>query len=103
MTKTAKTAKKKAEQLQRAPRMPTDPVKLARWQAIKTAGGASHVGRVLGFTKGEAVRMWYVNRDPSAEHARKLVELSGGTVSLSQILPSAYSDLTVDELGYQPK
>lgn len=92
----------KAKPIERAPGMPTDPVRLARWQAIKAAGGASHVGRVLGFKKGEAVRLWYVDRDPTAEHARKLVELSGGAVTLAQILPGAFSGLTVAELGYAP-
>lgn len=86
-----------------APGMPTDPVRLARWQAIKAAGGASFVGRALGFKKGEAVRLWYVDRDPTAEQARKLVELARGTVSLAQVLPSAFAGLSVAELGYAPQ
>lgn len=86
-----------------APGMPTDPVRLARWQAIKAAGGASHVARVLGFKKGEAVRLWYVNREPTAEQARELVKLAGGVVTLAQVLPSAFADLTAAELGYTPQ
>lgn len=100
---TSKTPRKRAKPLQSAPGMPTDPVRLARWQAIKAAGGASHVGRALGFKKGEAVRLWYVDRDPTAEQARKLVELARGTVSLSQILPGAFANLTTAELGYTPR
>lgn len=83
--------------------MPNDPVRIARWQAIRAAGGASHVGRIMGYQKGEAVRLWYVNRDPTAEQARKLVEMSGGAVTLEQILPSAYGKLTKAELGYAPR
>jgi len=98
-----KAPRKRAKPLQAAPGMPTDPVRLARWQAIKAAGGASHVGRALGFKKGEAVRLWYVDRDPTAEQARKLVELARGTVSLSQILPTAFANLTAAELGYAPR
>ena len=93
---------KRDKALPMAEGMPTDPIRRARWQAIKAAGGASHVGRTLGFTKGEAVRLWYVDRDPTAEQARKLVQLSGGVVSLAQILPGAFADLTAAELGYQP-
>lgn len=85
-----------------APGIPTDPVRLARWQAIRAAGGATHVGRALGFSKGEPVRLWYVDRDPSAEQARQLVKLAPGVATLAQILPSAFADLTAAELGYQP-
>lgn len=102
-TTQSKTPRKRAKVLPAAPGMPTDPVRLARWQAIKAAGGASHVGRALGFKKGEAVRLWYVDRDPTAEQARKLVELARGTVSLAQILPGAFAGLTVAELGYTPQ
>ena len=98
-----KNARKRAKAMPSAPGMPTDPVRLARWQAIKAAGGASHVGRALGFKKGEAVRLWYVDRDPTAEQARKLVHLAGGVVSLAQVLPGAFDGLTVAELGYSPK
>lgn len=103
-TKNGTPAKRgKAEPLDLAPGMPTDPIKRARWQAIRAAGGASHVGRALGFKKGEAVRLWYVDRDPSAEQARKLVALSGGTATLAEILPSAFAGLTAAELGYAPE
>lgn len=88
--------------VQEAPGMPDDPVRRARWQAIRAAGGASHVGRAMGFKKGEAVRLWYVDRDPSAEQARQLVALSGGIVTLEQILPGTFGGLTVAELGYTP-
>lgn len=98
-----KTPRRKAKAPPTAPGMPTDPVRLARWQAIKAAGGASHVGRALGFKKGEAVRLWYVDRDPTAEQARQLVKLAGGVVSLAQVLPSAFGDLTTAELGYAPR
>lgn len=100
-TARGKRAKRKPE-LPMAAGMPTDPVRLARWQAIKAAGGASHVGRALGFKKGEAVRLWYVDRDPTAEQARKLVELSRNAVTLDQILPTAFAGLTVADLGYVP-
>jgi hypothetical protein len=94
--------KRKSDGIILAPGMPADPVRRARWIAIKAAGGASHVGRTMGFTKGEAVRLWYVNRDPTPEQARKLVQLSGGAATLQQILPAAFDQLTVAELGYQP-
>ena len=85
-----------------APGMPDDPVRRARWIAIKAAGGASHVGRALGFTKGEAVRLWYVDRDPTPKQARELVRMCAGAATLQQILPDAYDGLTVAELGYAP-
>jgi hypothetical protein len=97
------TSKTKNNALAAAPGMPTDPVLLARWQAIRAAGGASHVARELGYSKGEGVRLWYVNRDPTAEQARKLVQMAGGVVTLAQVLPSAYADLTAAELGYTPQ
>lgn len=103
---TARTTAGKAKRpkgLAIAPGMPTDPIRLARWQAIKASGGASYVGRALGFKKGESVRLWYVDRDPTAEQARKLVELSRGAATLAQILPAAFANLTTAELGYQPK
>lgn len=96
-------SRKRAKALPQNPGMPTDPVRLARWQAIKAAGGASYVGRVLGFKKGEGVRLWYVDRDPTAEQARKLIELSRGAATLEQILPGAFANLTAAELGYTPK
>lgn len=105
MTNTKPKAKR-AKAMQLAPGIPTDPTLLARWNAIKAAGGASHVARALGFKKGEAVRLWYVDREPTAEHARKLVELvklSGGSTTLAQILPGVYANLTAAELGYTPR
>ncbi len=102
-TTQSKTPRSRAKTQQAAPGMPTDPVRLARWQAIKAAGGASHVGRALGFKKGEAVRLWYVDRDPTAEQARQLVSLAGNVVTLAQVLPSAFAKLTAAELGYSPK
>lgn len=105
MSSTSKAAMKPARRakLQTAPGMPEDPVLRARWQAIKAAGGASFVGRALGFKKGESVRLWYVDRDPTAEQARKLVELSQGAATLHQILPGAFAGLTEAELGYRPQ
>lgn len=94
-------AKKKAPAS--APGMPTDPVRRARWIAIKAAGGASHVARELGFNKGESVRLWYIDREPSAENARKLVAMCAGVATLAEILPSAFAGLTTAELGYAPK
>lgn len=98
----ARKPAKRAKSPAMAPNMPDDPVMRARWQAIKAAGGATHVGKALGFTKGEAVRLWYVDRHPTAAQARKLVELSGNMVSLAQILPEAFAGLTAKELGYVP-
>ena len=84
------------------PGIPTDPVRRARFLAIQAAGGASHVGRELGYAKGETVRLWYVDRDPTPEHARKLVAMSQGAATLAEILPDAYKGLTAKELGYRP-
>lgn len=103
MSSTQKPPRKRAKPVDTAPGMPTDPVRLARWQAIRAAGGASHVGRALGFKKGEGVRLWYVDRDPTPEQARALVRLSGNVVTLPQILPGAFEGLSVSELGYSPK
>ena len=92
----------KAKALPTPPGMPTDPVRRARWTAIRAAGGASHVGRTLGYTKGEPVRMWYVSRDPSPAEARKLVAMCQGAATLAEILPDAFKGLTAAELGYRP-
>lgn len=105
MTTTQPKARKKQARnaITRPPGMPHDPVKQARWRAIRMAGGASFVGRELGFSKGEAVRLWYVDRDPTAEQARKLVELVDGAVTLREILPAAFDGLTAAHLGYTPR
>lgn len=97
-----RTTKAKPPALPVAPGCPDDPVRAARWRAIQAAGGASHVARAMGFKKGESVRLWYVDRDPTPEQARKLVAMTDGAIKLQQILPEAFAGLTVHELGYQP-
>ena len=94
-----------AEALQ-ASGMPSDPVLRARWQAIRAAGGASHVARIFGYKRGEAVRKWYVEGSttaPTPVQARELVKMAGGIITLEALLPETYGDLTVAELGYQPQ
>lgn len=83
--------------------VPTDPTLLARYMAIQAAGNATIVAKALGFSRGEAVRLWYVNREPTAQQARKLAELGNYQVPLAQILPEVFGDLTAKELGYTPK
>ena len=85
--------------------VPEDPIRYARWHAIRLCGGTNKVGKAMGFKHGEAVRRWYVDRDPSPEQARKLVALCGYAVTLREILPGAYGNprLTVLELGYTPR
>lgn len=83
--------------------VPTDPVLRARYMAIQAAGNAATVGRAMGFTRGETVRLWYVNREPTAQQARKLAELGNHQVPLAEILPEVFGDLTTKELGYTPK
>lgn len=83
--------------------LPADPVMRARVVAIRIAGGNSMVARAIGLKNHESIRRWTINTDPKPEHARILVQLCGGVVTLSELLPSVYGGLTADELGYQPE
>lgn len=87
---------------QQNPDLPADPVRRARYVAIRASGGTVQVARAIGKKSHETVRRWYVDRDPSAADARTLVRLCDGVVKLQEILPDVFADLTTDELGYQP-
>lgn len=84
------------------PELPMDPIRRARYVAIKAAGGTVRVARAIGKKSHESVRRWYVDTDPTAADARILVKLCGNVVTLQEILPDAYRDLDVGELGYTP-
>lgn len=84
------------------PELPEDPTRRARYVAIRAAGGTVQVARATGKKSHETVRRWYIDTDPSAADARKLVELCGNVVTLQDILPDAFKGLTPEELGYQP-
>ncbi len=84
------------------PNLPDDPVRRARYVAIRTAGGTSKVAKAIGLKNHESVRRWTGDADPKPEQARTLVKLCGGVVTLAEILPGVYGDLTVAELGYAP-
>lgn len=84
------------------PELPEDPVRRARYVAIKTAGGTVRVARSIGKKSHETVRRWYLDTDPTAADARVLVRLCDNVVTLQDILPDAYKGLTSDELGYLP-
>ena len=75
------------------PDLPADPVRRARFVAIRATGKKTH----------ESVRRWYVNTDPSPADARTLVKLCDHVVTLQEILPDAFAGLTAQELGYQPE
>jgi len=83
--------------------LPTDPVMRARCIAIRTAGGTSKVARAMGLKNHRSVSRWMESYDPRPEQARILVKLCGNVVTLADILPTVYADLTSDELGYQPE
>lgn len=87
----------------RNPDLPEDPVRRARFVAIRAAGGTSRVARATGKKAHESVRRWYVNTDPSPADARTLVQLCDYVVTLPEILPEAFAGLTAQELGYQPE
>lgn len=84
------------------PELPEDPVRRARYVAIRAAGGTVRVARAIGKKSHETVRRWYVDTDPTAVDARTLVRLCDGVVKLPEILPDAFGHLTTDELGYAP-
>ena len=84
------------------PDMPEDPVRRARYVAVRAAGGTVRVARAIGKKSHETVRRWYVDTEPSAADARILVALCQHVVKLPEILPDAYGKLTQDELGYDP-
>lgn len=88
---------------QQNPELPEDPVRRARYVAIRAAGGTVRVARAIGKKSHETVRRWYVDTDPTAVDARTLVRLCDGVVKLPEILPDAFAGLTVDELGFQPE
>lgn len=85
------------------PELPQDPVRRARYVAIRAAGGTVRVARATKKKSHETVRRWYVDTDPSAPDARTLVKLCGNVVTLRELLPDAYANLTPAELGYQPE
>lgn len=87
----------------RNPELPDDPVRRARFVAIRAAGGTVRVARATGKKTHESVRRWYVNTEPSAADARTLVQLCDYVVTLPEILPGAFAGLTAQELGYQPE
>lgn len=89
-------------QQQQNPELPEDPVRRARYVAIRAAGGTVRVARAIGKKSHETVRRWYVDTDPTAADARTLVRLCDHVVTLPDILPAAYRDLSQAELGYQP-
>lgn len=84
------------------PQLPEDPVRRARFVAIRAAGGTVRVARAIGKKSHETVRRWYTDTDPTAQDARTLVGLCGGVVKLPDILPEAFAHLTQAELGYAP-
>lgn len=72
--------------------------------AITVAGGTVKMAEALGYATPESVRKFYATgADVPAEKARAFVGLAGGTVSLAQVRPDLYADLTVAELGYSPR
>lgn len=85
------------------PELPDDPVRRARYVAIRTAGGTVRVSRAIGKKSHETVRRWYLDTDPTASDARVLVKLCANVVSLQDILPEAFAGLTATELGYLPE
>ncbi len=84
------------------PEMPDDPVRRARFVAIRAAGGTVRVARAIGKKSHETVRRWYTDTDPTAADARVLVRLCDNVVTLDQVLPDAFAGLTQAELGYVP-
>lgn len=84
------------------PDLPEDPVRRARYVAIRAAGGNVGVARAIGRKSHESVRRWYVDTEPKASDARTLVKLCDNIVTLREILPSVFEGLTVEELGYTP-
>lgn len=87
----------------RNPELPDDPVRRARFVAIRAAGGTVRVARATGKKTHESVRRWYINTDPSPADARTLVQLCDYVVTLQEVLPEAYGNLSPQELGYQPE
>lgn len=73
-----------------------------RQRAVELGGGPSHVARELGVARPylEKIRAGG-NLDPRI--ARGLVKLCGGGVTLKQLAPEQFADLTQKELGYLPK
>ena len=87
---------------QQNPELPEDPIRRARYVAIRAAGGTVRVARAIGKKSHETVRRWYVDTDPTAADARTLVKLCDNVVTLPEILPDAYAELSAQELGYSP-
>ena len=87
----------------RNPELPDDPVRRARFVAIRAAGGTVRVARATGKKTHESVRRWYINTDPSPADARTLVKLCDYVVTLADVLPDAFAGLSAQELGYQPE
>lgn len=84
------------------PDLPADPVRRARYVAIRAAGGNVSVARAIGRKSHESVRRWYVDTEPNAADARTLVKLCDNIVTLREVLPTVFEGLTVEELGYTP-
>lgn len=85
------------------PELPEDPVRRARYVAVKAAGGTVRVARAIGKKSHETVRRWYIDTEPTPADARVLAKLCGHAVTLKDLLPAAYDQLTTTELGYAPE
>lgn len=69
--------------------------------AIRAAGGTAKLAAAMGLRSHESVRMFYARpNEIPAERARDFVRLTGGTMTLKEIRPDLWSELTAEELGY---
>lgn len=71
-------------------------------RAVKMIGGTHAVGRLVGLTQ-QAVQKW--TEDPrrmAPMMARQLSKAGGYQVSVTDMRPDIFGDLTVQELGYLP-
>lgn len=71
--------------------------------SIAAAGGLAKMAAILGYRTAERVRQFYAFGYPvPAEKAREFCRQSSGIMTLRELRPDLYADLTAEELGYTP-
>lgn len=75
--------------------------------AITACGGTVQLARQLDYATAESVRQWYAERKfVPAEKARQFLAIAranGSEITLADIRPDLYGNITTRELGYRPR
>lgn len=85
----------------------TEPQARVIHAAITACGGTVRLARQLDYATAESVRQWYAERKfVPAEKARQFLMIArenGSDITLADIRPDLYANITTRELGYRPR